>query len=64
MVCDTPIVRSHGSDNLFSVTGKADAGNALNLSESEEEEELEDIIEDFATQTNIDSVRHSSTFVT
>lgn len=34
-----------------------DPQNALQLSESEEEEELEDIIEDFAAQSTIDSVR-------
>ncbi|KAF8957445.1 RNA polymerase III RPC4-domain-containing protein [Flammula alnicola] len=34
--------------------GDADLNNALNLSESEEEEELEDIIEDFAAQSTID----------
>ncbi|KAF5336184.1 hypothetical protein D9611_006268 [Ephemerocybe angulata] len=38
--------------------GEIDVANALDLSESEEEEEepeLEDVIEDFATQVNIDS---------
>ncbi|KAF4610620.1 hypothetical protein D9613_006819 [Agrocybe pediades] len=36
-------------------TGEVDASNALNLSESEDEDELEDIIEDFATQANVDT---------
>jgi hypothetical protein len=45
--------------NLLAAGG-VDAANALDLSESEEEEEepeLEDVIEDFATQVNLDSVR-------
>ncbi|KAF8892109.1 RNA polymerase III RPC4-domain-containing protein [Infundibulicybe gibba] len=34
--------------------GEVDLANALDLSESEEEEELEDIVEDFAAQTDLD----------
>lgn len=36
--------------------GAVDSLNALDLSESEEEEELEDIIEDFAVQVPIPTV--------
>jgi len=36
--------------------GAVDSSNALDLSESEEEEELEDIIEDFAVQVPIPTV--------
>jgi DNA-directed RNA polymerase III subunit RPC4 len=34
-----------------------DLANALDLSESEEEEELEDLIEDFALQADLEQVR-------
>lgn len=37
-------------------SGAVDSSNALDLSESEEEEELEDIIEDFAVQVPIPTV--------
>ena len=37
--------------------GEVNLANALDLSESEEEEELEDLIEDFALQTDLDQVR-------
>jgi hypothetical protein len=37
-------------------SGAVDSSNALDLSESEEEEEMEDIIEDFAVQVPIPTV--------
>lgn len=36
--------------------GEVDLANALDLSESEEEEELEDLIEDFALQADMAQV--------
>ena len=39
--------------------GEVNLANALDLSESEEEEELEDLIEDFALQADLDQVRLS-----
>jgi hypothetical protein len=42
-------------------TGEVDLANALDLSESEEEEELEDLIEDFALQADAEQVRLSTT---
>lgn len=38
-----------------------DLANALDLSESEEEDELEDLIEDFALQADMEQVRFSPT---
>lgn len=38
-------------------TGEVDLANALDLSESEEEEELEDLIDDFALLAELDQVR-------
>lgn len=37
--------------------GEVDLANALDLSESEDEEEMEDLIEDFAAEGDIDDVR-------
>lgn len=37
--------------------GRVNMANALNLSDSEEEEELEDIIEDFTANVNMEVVR-------
>jgi hypothetical protein len=37
-------------------SGEVDLANALDLSESEEEEELEDLIDDFALQAEADQV--------
>ena len=37
-------------------TGEVDLANALDLSDSEEEEELEDLIEDFALQADLEQV--------
>lgn len=37
-------------------TGEIDLANALDLSESEEEEEYEDLIHDFALQTELEQV--------
>jgi len=36
--------------------GEVNASNALNLSESEDEGEIEDIIEDFAAHATLDTV--------
>ena len=44
-------------------TGEVDLANALDLSESEEEEELEDLIEDFTLQADMEQVRPSLNFV-
>lgn len=38
-------------------TGDVNLANALHLSDSEEEEELEDIIDDFADATSMETVR-------
>lgn len=37
--------------------GKVNAANALNLSDSEEEEEMEDIIDDFSRGMRMEEVR-------
>lgn len=50
--------------SIFVFAVNADPNNALNLSESEEEEELEDMIEDFATQTSMNMVKFSLLFHT
>ena len=47
----------------MSAIATVDPQNALQLSESEEEEELEDIIEDFAAQSTIDPVRSLHTSI-
>ena len=44
------------STTLFAVTGDIDRANALDLSESEEEEELEAIMEHFAANTKVKTV--------
>lgn len=38
-------------------SGEVDLANALDLSESEDEEEMEDLIDDFAAGGDIDDVR-------
>ena len=51
----------HATPNaLLTSPTDADLTQALDLSESEEEEELEDIIEDFTTQNVADPVSHNS----
>lgn len=52
----------HETDEVLDIeeaaaTGEVDLANALDLSESEEEEELEDLIEDFALQADMEQVR-------
>jgi DNA-directed RNA polymerase III subunit RPC4 len=46
--------RDNCTHNTFSLP---DTRNALDLSESEDEEELEDLIEDFAARNDLDTVR-------
>ena len=51
----------HSLDHIDGLIGPSvesvDPSNALDLSESEEEEDLEDLVEDFAIQSNVSEVR-------
>jgi hypothetical protein len=56
------ITDRHETDEVLdneeaAATDEVDLANALDLSESEEEEELEDLIEDFALQADLEQVR-------
>ena len=56
-ICLHFVLCHRASTTLFTVTGDIDRANALDLSESEEEEELEAIMEHFAANTDVKTVR-------